>query len=84
MLACHQEVRSELELKKVGGEGLAIVHARWIEDVLRRAYQIHRRHGGIFGYDLEDWLQAERELTEGSNALNRMSSLRTAEAATSH
>ena len=29
-----------------------------IEDVLRRARQIHRQHGGIFGYDFEDWVQA--------------------------
>jgi hypothetical protein len=29
-----------------------------IEEVLRRAREIHRRHGGIFGYDFEDWVQA--------------------------
>ena len=32
-----------------------------IEEILHRAHQIHRVHGGLIGYDLEDWLQAERE-----------------------
>ena len=27
-----------------------------IEDVLRRAREIHRQHGGVFGYDFEDWV----------------------------
>ena len=33
-----------------------------IEEILRRAYQIHREHGGMFGYDFEDWAQAWNEL----------------------
>ncbi len=32
------------------------------EDVARRAYEIYQRRGGAPGRDLEDWLQAEREL----------------------
>ena len=32
------------------------------EDVRRRAYEIHLARGGAPGADLEDWLQAEREL----------------------
>jgi hypothetical protein len=32
-----------------------------IEEILHRAHQIHRARGGLIGYDLEDWLQAERE-----------------------
>ena len=35
-----------------------------IEEILHRAHQIHRAHGGLIGYDLEDWLQAEWELFE--------------------
>ncbi|HEX7896715.1 MAG TPA: DUF2934 domain-containing protein [Planctomycetota bacterium] len=31
-------------------------------DVARRAYEIYERRGGAPGRDLEDWLQAEREL----------------------
>jgi hypothetical protein len=32
--------------------------AKDIEVVLRRAYKIHREHGGIFGYDWDDWIEA--------------------------
>jgi hypothetical protein len=39
-----------------------------IEEILSRAYEIHRVRGGLFGYDLEDWLQAEREFVEGTHA----------------
>jgi hypothetical protein len=39
-------------------------HALRIEKLLNRAHEIHRSRGGLFGYDLEDWLQAERELAE--------------------
>ena len=30
--------------------------------IMRRAYEIFSGNGGIFGKDIEDWLQAEREL----------------------
>jgi len=33
-----------------------------IEEILLRAYQIHREHGGMFGYDFEDWAQAWNEV----------------------
>jgi len=35
-----------------------------IDEILRRAQEIHREHGGPFGYDFEDWLQAWEELPE--------------------
>jgi hypothetical protein len=35
-----------------------------LEEILRRAQEIHRDHGGVFGYDFEDWLEAWRELPE--------------------
>ena len=41
-----------------GNDGLKI------EEILRRAREIHRERGGLFEYDLEDWLQAWRELPE--------------------
>jgi len=34
------------------------------EEVRRRAYEIHVARGGIRGYDLDDWLEAEKELTQ--------------------
>lgn len=32
------------------------------EDIERRAYEIYLERGGIEGCEMEDWLQAEREL----------------------
>ena len=34
------------------------------EEIRNRAYEIYLQRGGQPGYDLEDWLQAERELTK--------------------
>lgn len=34
------------------------------EEIRQRAFEIHIEHGGIHGCDLDDWLQAERELRE--------------------
>ncbi len=32
------------------------------EEIARRAYEIFTARGGTHGYDIEDWLKAEREL----------------------
>ena len=58
----HNKVAGQFELQDVIFSGDAISDTLRIEEVLNRAYEIHRAHGGLFGYDLEDWLQAEREL----------------------
>ena len=34
------------------------------EEIRNRAYEIYLHRGGQPGYELEDWLQAERELTK--------------------
>jgi hypothetical protein len=34
------------------------------EEIRERAFEIHVERGGIYGYDFDDWLQAERELYE--------------------
>jgi hypothetical protein len=40
-------------------------HTHNLNEVQRRAYRVHERHGGIYGgYTLEDWLEAEHELDE--------------------
>jgi hypothetical protein len=40
-------------------------HTHSPNEVQRRAYQVHQRHGGVSGgYTLEDWLEAEHELDE--------------------
>jgi hypothetical protein len=31
-------------------------------DIARRAYDLYKARGGEHGHDVEDWLQAEREL----------------------
>jgi len=33
-----------------------------IEEISQRAYEIYLERGGAHGSDIEDWLQAEREL----------------------
>ena len=33
-------------------------------DVERRAYELYLERGGEHGHDLDDWLQAERELRD--------------------
>lgn len=40
------------------------------EEIRKRAFEIHIEHGGIHGCDLDDWLQAERELQEKYNKSN--------------
>jgi hypothetical protein len=40
-------------------------HTHNLNEIQRRAYQVHQRHGGVYGgYTLEDWLEAEHELAE--------------------
>jgi Protein of unknown function (DUF2934) len=34
------------------------------EEIRQRAFEIHMERGEIHGCDLDDWLQAERELRE--------------------
>jgi hypothetical protein len=60
----HNKVAGQIELQGAIFSGDAVGEALKIEEVLNRAHEIHRAHGGLFGYDLEDWLQAERELFE--------------------
>ena len=43
-------------------EGL--LHSMREQEVRNRAYEIYLQRGGQPGYELEDWLQAERELTK--------------------
>jgi hypothetical protein len=44
-------------------------HTHSLNEIQRRAYEVHQRHGGIYGgYTLEDWLEAEHELDEEDNS----------------
>jgi hypothetical protein len=60
----HDEIAAKIESQAVIFSKDAISDSFRIEEVLNRAHEIHRAHGGLIGYDLEDWLQAERELAE--------------------
>ena len=39
-------------------------------EIRHRAFEIHIERGGIHGCDLDDWLQAERELQGKYNKIN--------------
>ena len=39
-------------------------------EIRQRAFEIHIERGGIHGCDLDDYLQAERELREKNNRSN--------------
>jgi hypothetical protein len=41
-----------------------------LAEIRQRAFEIHIERGGIHGCDLDDWLQAERELREKYNKSN--------------
>jgi hypothetical protein len=41
-----------------------------LAEIRQRAFEIHIERGGIHGCDLEDWVQAERELKEKYNQSN--------------
>jgi hypothetical protein len=38
-----------------------------LAEIRERAFEIHIERGGIHGCDVDDWLQAERELQEKYN-----------------
>jgi hypothetical protein len=42
----------------------SVENAPTAEEIRKRAFEIHIERGGIHGCDLDDWLQAERELQE--------------------
>ena len=41
-----------------------------LEEIRIRAYEIYIERGGQTGHDLDDWLQAERELEPKARAAN--------------
>jgi hypothetical protein len=64
----HDEIPEKVGSQAVIFSDDAVSEAFQIEDVLNRAHEIHRARGGLFGYDLEDWLEAEREVAEKKRA----------------
>ena len=49
-------------------------------DIARRAFELYCERGCQHGRDLEDWLQAERELREEANSAAALSELSAASA----
>lgn len=66
----RNEIRKPMQAPEMGPAIPEAADALKIEEVLRRARQIHRQHGGIFGYDFEDWVQAWGNLSAGSSRIN--------------
>ena len=61
-MSSQNEVHEEFETKDMRWENSDVNEVVKIEKILRRAKEIHRERGGVFGYDLNDWLQAWDEL----------------------
>jgi len=66
----RNEIQNPMEAPEVRGAIPEAADSLKIEEVLRRAHEIHRRHGGIFGYDFEDWVQAWSDLPAGRSRKN--------------
>jgi hypothetical protein len=64
----HDKIAETIESQEVTFDEETVHEASQIEELLNLAYEIHRSHGGLFGYDLEDWLQAQRELASRNRA----------------
>jgi Protein of unknown function (DUF2934) len=47
-----------------GSSGAAAGGSQTVEEIRLRAYEIYIRRGRTDGRDLEDWLQADKELTQ--------------------
>ena len=47
-----------------------------LAEIRQRAFEIHIERGGIHGCDLDDWVQAERELKEKYNQSSDESPIR--------
>jgi hypothetical protein len=52
------------QIAELGTADLKATDAFSIERIVQRAHRIHREHGGLFGYDFEDWVQAWRDLPQ--------------------
>jgi hypothetical protein len=60
----NQSASNVIAEKQSDDEKPSQEHAPTHGDIQLRAYWIHLDRGGEHGYDLDDWIQAERELIE--------------------
>jgi len=54
-----QNMRTEIRSDETEGTG---ENGPSLAEIRQRAFEIHIERGGIHGCDLDDWMQAEREL----------------------
>ena len=65
-MATKAKMRLSAEPRQPGAEveqRTRLPQAASEQEIRRRAYEIYLEHGAQPGQELEDWLQAERELT---------------------
>jgi hypothetical protein len=60
--------KTQKEIAHHQREELMVPPAISYDDIANRAYALYVRRGGEHGHDLEDWLQAEREILEQENS----------------
>jgi hypothetical protein len=60
MIDCTEATQPERAVE----EGEVLLRSTRDEEIRNRAYEIYLQRGRQPGYELEDWLQAERELTK--------------------
>ena len=58
---------NKAEADKILDDQTGGLHEPAREEIERRAYELYLARGEVRGYDQDDWLQAERELTEDQN-----------------
>ena len=58
----NEAVRASTGPMQPGAENISADHAPGVEEIRLRAYEIHLERDGFPGNELDDWLQAEREL----------------------
>ena len=69
-MSSQNEVHEGFETKDMRWENPEVNEAVKIEKILRRAKEIHHERGGVFGYDLNDCLQAWDELPGARAEMN--------------
>lgn len=60
-------IATEEQVARKFMKGSAVVPHPTAEQIAIRAHEIFVQRGGGFGHDLDDWLQAERELSKTGN-----------------
>ena len=55
-------VEAEQPSQEVVGEERSVINSEREQEIRSRAYELYVERGEEPGHDLEDWLQAEREL----------------------